>query len=665
MICLRRFALPVATALSLALPLSMATAAEDAARVIVKFKATSSLARAQAQSATPHDMAQATSLGQRIGHTLRDGPGLSIRTQVILADNMSSDQLAARLAQESDIEYAVVDQRRHRLSAPNDPLYGDNLSAYTPVSGQWYLRAPTSTVLSSINVEPAWSITHGNASVVVAVLDTGVRYDHPELLPVGSGGNLLPGYDMVTNVGMANDGNGRDADPTDPGDWITYAETTGSGQFAGCGRDGSNNLAAENSSWHGTQTTGVIGALTNNGTGMASVGRTVRVLPVRVLGKCGGYDSDIMAGMLWAAGISVAGTPANPNPAKVINLSLGGTGACTQAYRDTLAQLNALGVVVVASAGNAGGAVTVPANCPGVIAVAGLRHAGTKVGYSDLGPDIGISAPAGNCVNTGSGQPCLYPILTTSNAGTTTPVANSAIYTNSYYTSLGTSFSAPLVSGTVGLMLSVDPTLTPAAIRAILQGSARPFPSSGADNGDGGATTVQRCTAGSSTDQGQCYCTTATCGAGMLDAGAAVAAIQAGLQAQIDYSRTGASPSQNLTLSATGSWVATGRNIASYQWTLVDGGGIVSPLTSSTASTLTVRPSALGRFTVSLTVTDNLSNTSTTSQTIDVVPATAATTSSSGSGGGGGGALDGATLLGLLAALAGALGLAWRRHGSD
>lgn len=657
-----RLVLSVATTLLLAAPLSSTLAAEDAARVIVKFKASSTLVRAEVQSARPHVVAQAQPLSQRLGRALRDGPALASRTQVILADDISSAQLAARLSQESDVEYAVVDQRRHRVSAPNDPLYGDNLVGYTPTAGQWYLRAPNSTIKSSIDMEPAWAITQGQASVVVAVLDTGVRYDHAELLPVGSGGNLLPGYDMVTNVGMANDGNGRDADPTDPGDWITYAETTSNGQFSGCGRDANNNLAAENSSWHGTQTTGVIGALTHNASGMASVGRNLRILPVRVLGKCGGYDSDIMAGMLWAAGIGVAGAPANPNPAKVINLSLGGSGACSQAYRDTLAQLNALGVVVVASAGNAGGAVTVPANCPGVIAVAGLRHAGTKVGFSDLGADIAISAPAGNCVNTGAGQPCLYPILTTSNAGTTTPVASSSIYTNSYYTSLGTSFSAPMVAGTVGLMLSVDPSLTPAAVRAILLGSARPFPSSGADNGDGGATTVLRCVAPTSSDQAQCYCTTATCGSGMLDAGAAVTAIQAGLQAQIDYPRTGASPSVALTITAANSWATSGRSIAAYQWTLVDAGGIVTPLTSTTANAITVTPSALGRFTVSLTVTDNLNNTSTTSQTIDVVTPVVATTSSSGGGGGGGGALDGATLGALAATLIGAIGLSRRQR---
>ena len=656
MICLRRLALPAVIALLVTTPASLALAAEDAARVIVKFKAGSALMRAQAQSATPQRVEHAQSLGQRIGRTLRDGHGLNSRTQVMLADGLSSAQLAARLAKESDVEYAVVDQKRFRLAAPNDTLYGDNLSGFTPTAGQWYLRAPAGTLQSSINVEPAWDITLGSTSVVVAVLDTGIRYDHADL-----SANLLPGYDMVANVGMANDGNGRDADASDPGDWITYAETSGSGQFAGCGRDGNNNLAAENSTWHGTQTTGIIGALTNNGTGMASVGRTVRVLPVRVLGKCGGYDSDIMAGMLWAAGIGVSGVPANPNPAKVINLSLGGSGTCSQAYQDTLSQLTALGVTVVASAGNSGLSVTVPANCPGVIGVAGLRHAGTKVGYSDLGPEITISAPAGNCVNTLSGQPCLYPILTTSNAGTTTPIAASAIYTNSYYTSLGTSFSAPMVSGTIGLMLSVDPALTPAAIRAILMGSARAFPTTGGDNGDGGSTTVPRCAAPSTTEQAQCYCTTATCGAGMLDTGAALAATSAGLQAQIDFSRTGAVPSQALTISGANSWVASGRSITSYQWTLVDGGGIVTPLTSATASSISVTPSALGRFTVSLTITDDLSSTSTTVQTIDVVTPTVTTTAqSSGGGSGGGGALEGSTLLGLLAALVGALALARR-----
>ena len=155
---------------------------------------------------------------------------------------------------------------------------------------------------------------------------------------------------------------------------------------------------------------------------MASVGRNVRVLPVRVLGKCGGFDSDIIAAMRWAAGLAVAGVPANPTPARVLNLSLGGDGACTAAYVSAVADVMAAGAVVVAAAGNsAGHAVSTPANCPGVIAVAGLRHAGTKVGFSDLGPEIALSAPAGNCVDIGVNDPCRYPILTTANPGAMAP----------------------------------------------------------------------------------------------------------------------------------------------------------------------------------------------------------------------------------------------------
>jgi len=245
------------------------------------------------------------------------------------------------------------------------------------------------------------------------------------------------------------------------------------------------------------------------------------VLPVRVLGKCGGLDSDIIAGMRWAAGLSVPGVPANPTPARVINMSLGGDGACSAAYQQAIAEVNAVGTVVVASAGNSSGhAVGVPANCSGVLAVGGLRHVGTKVGFSSLGPEVAISAPGGNCVNTATGTPCLYPILTSSNTGTTTPLEN--IYTDSFNPSLGTSFSAPLVSGTVALMLSAQPSLLPSQVKVLLQAAARPFPPLGSIVGDG--TPVPACTAPSSADQNECYCSTATCGAGMLDAGAALAA---------------------------------------------------------------------------------------------------------------------------------------------
>ena len=497
-----------------------ATSADQEARVIVKLKPDSGLLLDRALVGNAFPANRALALGQRLGLAMTAGNALSETAQVVFASGMSSAELARRLALESDVEYAVPDERRYHFVAPSDPLYADGVGGNGPAVGQWYLRAPTGAIQSSINVEPAWDVTIGSPSVVVADLDTGVRFEHPDLLAVSVGGNLLPGYDMISDVDVANDGDGRDPDASDPGDWVTQAEISQrGGPFYQCPS------GAENSSWHGTQTAGLIAALTNNGIGMASVGRTVRILPVRVLGKCGGFDSDIIAGMRWAVGMSVPGVPANPNPAKVINMSLGSEGTCPASYQDAVTAINAAGTVIVAAAGNSTGhAVGTPANCVGVIAVAGLRHVGTKVGFSDIGTEIAISAPAGNCVNITAGSPCLYPILTTSNSGTTTPVA--PIYTDSLNPSLGTSFSAPLVSGTVALMFSAQPALTPFQVRLTLEAAARPFPTTSSDSGPG----VPQCTApqfdstGTAIDQLECLCTIDTCGAGMLDAGAAVSA---------------------------------------------------------------------------------------------------------------------------------------------
>ena len=497
---------------------------EPQARVIVKFKAASDMGRMRALSATIGvAAARAQAMGLRLRLGLTAGGSLSDRSEVMLASGMSSEELVARLAGQADVEYAVVDQRRRFQAIPNDPLYLAG-GGTGPAVGQWYLRPPSATAPASINAEAAWDVTLGRPSVVVAVLDTGVRFDHGDLLPVGAGGNILPGYDFISNAGTANDGNGRDADASDPGDWISTQENAAGGAFAGCG--------VSNSSWHGTEVAALISATSDNGFGMASVGRGVLVLPVRVLGKCGGFDSDIVAAMRWAAGLAVPAVPANPNPAKVINLSLGGSGTCSSAYIEALAELNALGVVVVASAGNsAGHAVSEPANCSGVIAVAGLRHVGTKVGFSDLGPQIALSAPGGNCVDIRPGAACQYPILTARNAGTQAAVPNSSVFSDSFQISVGTSFSAPLVSGAVGLLMSVRPASTPSEIRTLLQQTARPFPTTGGDNSDG--TVVGQClppqldATGKPIDQLQCYCSTSTCGAGMLDVGAAVRAAAA------------------------------------------------------------------------------------------------------------------------------------------
>ncbi len=630
------------TCASLLAPLSLNTHAQSApaataaaagnARVIVKVRADSLLGRMQALSVTnamtgtaagttAQLSERAHALGQRMGLALRAGASVADRTQVMFASGMTSEQLAQRLAAESDIEYAVPDQRRHLLVAPNDSFYATRAvsgGAGGPAAGQWYLRAPAGEVRSSLDVETAWNLTTGSPNIVVAVLDTGIRFDHPDLKTVAAGGNLLAGYDMVLDTVYAGDGNGRDADPSDEGDWVSQAEKTANPtDFGECD--------VSNSSWHGTQTAGLIGALTNNGVGMASVGRTVRVLPVRVLGKCGGFDSDIVAGMRWAAGLSVPGVPANPNPAKVINMSLGGGGACSTLYQDAVTAINAAGTVIVASAGNSSGhAVSTPANCSGVIAVAGLRHLGTKVGFSDLGSQISISAPGGNCVNLNGA--CLYPILTTTNTGTTTPVtgAAGATYSDSFDISVGTSFSAPLVAGTAGLMLSVNPSLTPAQVRDMMRASARAFPTTGAE-----AATPQ-CVAPqpigqAQIDQGECYCTTATCGAGMLDAGAAVTQASASIttvQARISTSPAAPQAAQAVTLSAAPSTVPAGRTFASYLWALTNGGGIVTAFTSATnGATATLTPTAAGSFTVSLTVTDSTGAQSTTTSTVTVAPA--------------------------------------------
>ncbi len=625
--------------------------------VIVGFKPQADTTRrfalaARADRATAQAVLgqRATALGERVKRTLQAGNAVGAHAQVVRAVGVDAPTLVRQLAADPDVAYAVPNGRKRLAAAPNDPLYAEtaaNVRPRGPDSGQWYLRAPTSTVVSSIDIEAAWARTLGRPDVVVAVLDTGVRFDHPDLGRVANGGVLLPGYDFVSDSTVANDGSGRDADPSDPGDWVTLAESRGR-TFSGCD--------AADSSWHGTATASLVGAATGNAVGMAGTAPGVRVLPVRVLGKCFGTDADIQAGMLWAGGISVAGVPDNPNPARVINLSLGGDGICDAAYQSVVDQLVARGVVIVAAAGNgAGGPVGVPANCSGVIGVTALRHVGTKVGFSDLGPQVSIAAPGGNCINTSPGSPCLYPILAATDNGTQGPAASG--WTDSFNITVGTSFASPLVAGVAALMVSQRPSLTAAEVRTAMQGTARPFPQTGGDNGPDDTTPVTQCRAPvANVSQLQCYCTTALCGAGMLDAGAAVAAVSGPL-ARVEVSTAAPTAGQPVTLSGGNSQSPGGGAPARFEWVLVSGGGIVSGFTSATnAATATLAPTAAGSFTVRLTVTDGNGATDSAATTVTVVavpvtpaPSPAVPTST---GGGGGGAVSLLWVLGVLFAVA-------------
>lgn len=562
------------------------------ARVIVKYKALGTLLRPSMLAGDQRGPQLADALSQRLRVPMVDGRVIDGQTQVLFSRaGLSSAQLAAQLAADPEVEFAVPDVRRRVYASPADPLFLPS-SATSPAVGQWYLRTPDSTAVSAINAMAAWDLTTGSSSVVVAVLDTGVLTDHPDLQ-----GKLVPGYDFINEISTAADGNLRDNDPTDPGDWVTAGE---------CGR----NEPADDSSWHGTQVSGIIGANTNNGVGMASVGWNVRVLPVRVLGKCGGYDSDIIAGMLWAGGLS-SNPVANANPARVINMSLGSTGACLASYQDAINRLTAAGVVVVVSAGNEEGlAVGAPANCNGAVAVTGLRHVGTKVGFANVGPEVAVAAPGGNCVNLSG--PCLYPILTTTNAGAT--AASTHIYSDSTRITVGTSFSAPLVSGTVALMLSANPSLTPAQVRTMLRNTARPFPTTSSDPA------VPQCQPPSTTVQDECLCTTSTCGAGMLDAGAAVAAASAATlpRPSIATASTTVTLGSTLTFDGSGSTVPSGRSIASYGWAITAGSGVAAIVGAANGSTVQVNTLSAGSFTITLTVTDSTGAQANATRTVTV-----------------------------------------------
>ena len=321
-------------------------------------------------------------------------------------------------------------------------------------------------------------------------------------------------------------------------------------------------------------------------------------------------------------------------------------------------EITARGVTIVAAAGNsAGGPVSEPANCRGVVAVLALRHVGTKVGFSDLGPEIAIAAPGGNCINITAGSPCLYPILAATNSGSQGPVASA--WTDSFDITVGTSFSSPLVAGVVALMLSQAPQLGPVDITSALRSTARPFPTTGADNGTD-TTPVAQCQApASGVEQLQCYCNTSLCGAGMLDAGKALDAVS-GARAQIDLLAGEAVAGTSMQFTARGSSASPNAVLVSYAWSLASGGGIVSGFSSAAnTDTVSLTPSAAGSFTLQLTVTDNAGKSQSVQRVVTVAAAPSPQPPPAPSGGGGG-ASSTAWVAGV--ALAALLLTAWRRR---
>lgn len=648
--CRQRIAVVLLAALGCCASLSVwAAEAEATDRLIVQWREAPA-----GQSADQFDQALRSS-ARRAGAPLRSHRLLGGRLHLLQLDGVREgaalEQTLATLRADPQVQMAEPDRRvRAHATTPADPLYAK----------QWYLQAQE---IAAIRATNAWDLSKGvNAStgnaVVVAVLDTGVRFDHPDLRRAAAGGKLLPGYDFVSadkpgNFTSANDGDGWDVDPSDPGDFISAADLANP-IYAGkkCG-GGTNNDQPTSSSWHGTRVAGLIGADTGNGVGIAGAGYNVRILPVRVLGKCGGYDSDVIAGMYWAAGLAIpppllSGAPTpTTTPAQVLNLSLGGVGACTAAYNTVMQDLTAKGVVVVASAGNEGGPVDAPANCAGVLAVAGLRHIGTKVGYSNLGPEVGIAAPAGNCVLVGAGDPCLFSLDTTTDTGLQGPVAPG--YTDQYRSNVGTSFSAPLAAATAALVMATNSTLTPAQVIARIKSTARPFPTSSTTTP---APPACHTPVDSKDVQGsECLCVVNICGAGMLDAGAAV-----GLAARptaVASSATPAVAGQAISLDGSSSSAVSGHRLTGYNWSVISSpAGATATLANATASRASVTVSQAGQYTLRLTVTDdfNLTDSTDLPLTVSAIPAPAP------SGSGGGGALPGVLLLAL------SVLTAWRWH---
>lgn len=487
--------------------------------VKLKDKQTASVVRLPA-SVRPSDNAQAQRLRmaaaanrKRVSYLVQKPTafGAQVIHQGHYTTVAEAEAEAAKLRQDPDVEWVAVNQMEKPAS-----VTGQAVSQTGAYSTHFWLKDRTATVNGVANFTSAWTQLANRTltPVVTAVLDTG-KLSHPDL-----DGRLLAGYDFVSEVEFARDGSSLDADPTDPGDYLLQSEINANPTLYG------STCTAHDSSWHGTTVMSVLtspSGSTFSGPGVLASIPGMVVLPVRIGGTCGALVSDIIEGMLWAAGVDYQGSPArNPNPARVINLSFGSVGDCQSTgtgdtlYRQTVATLRTKGAVVVASAGNgdnsgAAGytAPTRPASCAGVVAVTALRQDGSKASYANLAdgrPNVagyyGIAVAGGD---TDGGMNLLV------NQGVNTASASFILESGA----AGTSFAAPQVAGVAALMMAVDPSLTVDEVRSLLQSTSTAYTSFMVPG------TAPNCDA---THTDNCKCTDATCGAGVLNANAAITA---------------------------------------------------------------------------------------------------------------------------------------------
>ena len=423
------------------------------------------------QARQSHAMATATAsrLAQSAGIAIAATRSLSGGAQVIqLAKALPASQARAaieRFHADPEVAHVEIDRRAFAQALPADPLF----------ASQWNLTDAN----GGVNAPAAWDVATGDPGMPIAVLDSGVL-PHPDLA-----GRTAGGYDFIADARFSNDGDGRDSDASDPGDYVTATESNDAqGALFAC--------AVSNSTWHGTTVNGTLGAAANNGDGISGITWSNPLVNVRVLGKCGGALSDVVDGLRWAVGLPVPGAPVNPAPARVVNLSFAGLGACSPILQAAITDALAQGAVIIAAAGNDNDAVDNhwPANCSGVITVAGTSRDGSRAFYSNHGAGIALSAPGGGIGGS---------IPTLRNAATSSPDAAG----HSYGMQVGTSLAAPLVAGIAALALAMDPDLNAAEIRSLMELTARPFPATPSD-----------------------ACDAAHCGAGIVDAAATLGALR-------------------------------------------------------------------------------------------------------------------------------------------